>query len=121
MLFWRLVAEKVARLHEPKRAFLFALQAKPIEHLQELKLVIKVVLEPEDDPIEARGAGEPAISGLQDRSRLIQVAAVAGKIIRADIGQVGERVGNRHRPFVEHVAPREHLNPGHRVPEQCSS
>ena len=63
-------------------------------------------------------SGRAPIASLEHRSYLIEVATVAGKIIRANIRKLGERAGERNRPLMQHIAPRQNLGIRDSTPEQ---
>ena len=115
-----LTPEELGRLHQEERAVcVHRLAAEPVEDLQELELVVEIVLEPQDDAVERRRMGEPAVARLQIGRNLLPLApAPVRQILGADRGQLGERASRRHRPLMQHVAPRQHLCARNRAAKQ---
>jgi len=79
---------------------------QPVEHLDQLQLVVEVVLEPEHDLIvlaRAAEGGVPLGKGLSDLGE--STPASIGNEARSLLGKRFERQPGAHRPFVQHVAP----------------
>lgn len=95
--------------------------AEPIEDLQELKLVVEVVLEPQHHALEGARSCKAAIARLKICRDLLTVSPAAiGEIVRTDRGQLGKRRGERDRALMQHVAPRQNLGAADCAPQQLA-
>jgi hypothetical protein len=80
-----------------------------MEDLEELQLVVKVVLQPDRDPIEHAVGGDDRVAGDEVGLGLGigQVEALA-EIGRPYVGKGGESGRGDQRTLMEHVTPGQH-------------
>src|SRR5215218_9590257 len=83
---------------------------EPIQHLNQLELIIQIVLEPEHDLVMIAALSERTVTTAELIANALRMGpAASGDIRGSNRGELLEREAIRDRPFVQHVSPGEHL------------
>ncbi len=98
------------------------MRGEPVEDLEELELIVEIVLEPQHYAIELGAHGEPAVARRELVLDGVEIAAAGAREIFDTNGrQLFRRRRDRHRPFMQHVAPGQHLGARQRAAKHLAS